>query len=319
LRLVRNISSAYSNVAQAFTSGDPIAMKKGSDGTLLNSTGDLDTTVAKQILSQAYLGTLDSNVLDTEFYYFNMVFDAGYPSDVKTQISTLCQTRRDCVGIVDNSDNSSYGSAISSRENDQVFNNYYIAIYEGFSKVYDTFTGGDVWFSPVYHMSYLLPRNDNVAELWFAAAGFNRGAIDSIKELRYNPRLGQRDQFYLKQLNPIVQYRSGYVMMGNLTSQAKASVLQNLTAIRLVLYCKKALEDYCRFFIFEQNDAITHNLIKVGIIEFLEEIKSKRGLDSFSVDVGTTPYLRKTKTCYVNITLTPTLPLEKVELNFFIK
>ena len=313
------ISKTYSNIAQGFASSEPIALKKGSDGTLIDATGNLDTTVATQVLSQAYLGTIDSNVLDTEFFYFNIVFDAGYPSDVKTQISTLCQTRRDCVAIVDNTDNSSYTNAITSRQNNQIFNNYFVSVFEGYSKVYDVFTGNDVWFSPIYHMSYLLPRNDNVAELWYAAAGFNRGAIENIKELRYNPRLGQRDQFYLKQLNPVVQYRSGYVMMGNLTSQAKPSVMQNLSAVRLVLYIKKALEEYCRYFIFEQNDAIAHNQISVGIVEFLEVIKSKRGLESYNVDVGTTPYLRKTKTCYVNVTLVPVLPLEKIELNFYVK
>lgn len=322
------VKKSFTSVASAFTSSEPVPLKNGSDGSLINTLGQLDTTVATQILSQGYLGQLTSKldgstmvdeVLDNENVYFSMVFDCGYPSDVKTSISTLVQTRRDAVAIIDNGDNSSYSAAMTKRTNTHVFNNYFTAIYEEYSKVYDSFTGQDVWFSPIYHMSYLLPRNDNVAEVWFAAAGFNRAPIENIKELRFNPRLGQRDQMYLKQLNPIVKFNPGYTVWGQLTSQARPSALQDLNIVRLVLYCKRALEEYCRYFIFEQNDAITWGQVSGGIVEFLDDIRSRRGLYSFNVEVGATPYEIKTKTFHVNVTLEPTRVAEKISLNFFIK
>jgi hypothetical protein len=313
------IKKNYANIAQAFSATDPVPLKRGSDGSLKNPDGSLDITEAVQLLSQGYAGTIDDSVLDTENTYFTMVFDCGYPTDVKTQISTMVQTRRDCVAILDNSDNSSFTNSINKRLNDHTFNNYFCALYEEYNKVYDQFTGGDVWFSPIYHMSYILPRNDAVAELWYAAAGFNRAAIDIIKELRFNPKLSQRDQMYLKQLNPIVKFNEGYVVWGQLTTQAKASALQDLNIVRLVLYCKKALERYCRNFIFEMNDAITWNMVAGNIVVFLEDVKRKRGLYSYNVEVGATDYERKTKTFHCNITLEPTRSVEKIELNFFIK
>jgi phage tail sheath protein FI len=287
----------------------------------------LDTTELENGLVKAYSGILTNpktgeyadEILDPEWVYFSLVFDAGYPSDVKTAISTLCQTREDCVGILDNGDNNTVNDALSTRTNTHVFNTYYVALYESYNKVADIFTGEDVWFSPLYHMSYIIPRSDNAAELWFAAAGFNRTAIDSIKELRYNPRLGQRDQLYLKQLNPIVQFNAGYVVWGQLTSQAKASALQDLNIVRLVLYCKRAIEQFCRFFIFEQNDPITWAQVGTEVTEFLETIKQKRGLDNYSVEVSATDYERKRKTFHVNIILQPTRVVERIELNFFIK
>ena len=200
-----------------------------------------------------------------------------------------------------------------------VMNNYFCALYEEYNKVYDPFTGKDVWFSPLYHMSYLLPRNDNVAEIWWAAAGFTRGAIDSIKELRFNPKQGQRDQMYLKQLNPIVRFNQGYVVWGQLTTQSKPSALQDLNIVRLVLYCKRALEQFCRYFIFELNDATTWSLVSGNIVEFLERIKQQRGLYNYSVSVGATAYERKRKTFHVDVILEPTRVVEKIELNFFIK
>jgi hypothetical protein len=313
------VMASYASVASAFTSSEPVPLKKGSEGALRSATGDLDTFEAETLLEQAYSGLIDDQILDTENIYFSLVYDAGYPVDVKTAISTLCQTRRDCVGILDNGDNNTVNNALSTRQNTNTFNTFYVALYESFNKVSDPFTGEDVWFSPVYHMSYLIPRNDNVAEIWFAAAGFTRGAIDSIKELRYNPRLGQRDQMYLKQLNPIVKFNAGYVVWGQLTSQAKASALQDLNIVRLVLYCKRAIEQFCRFFIFEQNDPITWGQVSGSITEFLETIKNRRGLDSYSVEVGATDYERKTKKFHVNIILQPTRVVEQIELNFFIQ
>ena len=322
------IRKSYTSVASAFMSQEPIPLKKGSDGSLLTASGDLDTATATQLLSQGYLGQLTSKIdgsnlvddlLDQENIYYSLVFDCGYPSDVKSSISTLVQTRRDCVAIMDNGDNSSYTNSINSRNNTNTFNNYFCSLFEEYNKVYDSFTGQDVWFSPVYHMSYLLPRNDNVAEIWFAAAGFNRASIDTIKELRFNPRLGQRDQMYLKQLNPIVKFNPGYTNWGQLTTQAKPSALQDLNIVRLVLYVKRALEQYCRFFIFEQNDPITWGQVSGGIVGFLDNIKSRRGLYNYNVSVGATDYEKKTKTFHVNVELEPTRVVEKISLNFYIK
>jgi len=313
------VKKSYSNLAEPFASSEPKPLRKGSEGSLVDESGDLDTTEAGTLLEQGYSGLIDDRILDPENNYFTLVYDAGYPADVKTAISTLCQTRRDCVGILDNGDNTTVTLALSTRTSTNTFNNFYVALYECYNKVSDPFTGEDVWFSPVYHMSYLIPRNDNVAELWFAPAGFQRAAIDSIKELRYNPTLSQRDQLYLKQLNPIVKFAAGYVVWGQLTSQAKASALQDLNVTRLVLYCKRAIEQFCRFFIFEQNDQITWGQVAGSVTEFLELIRSKRGLDNYSVEVGATDYEKKTKKFHVNITLQPTRAVEQIELNFFIQ
>ena len=321
------IKKSAMSVADAFISSDPVPFKKGSDGSLLDGSGDLDTSEATLALSQGYAGTLTSavdgssyidDVFDTENVYFSLVFDAGYVTDVKTQIVTLCQTRRDCVAIIDNGHNTSVNASLSARLVNHTYNTYYAALYECYNKVYDTFTGQDVLFSPMYHMSYLLPRNDNVAELWYAAAGFNRASISSIKELEFNPRLADRDSLYLKQINPIVKFNPGYTVWGQLTTQAKASALQDLNIVRLVLYCKRALEQFCRYFVFEQNDSITWGQVSGSITEFLEDIKKRRGLYGYSVEVSATPYEIKRKTFHVDIMLRPTRVVEKIELNFYI-
>lgn len=313
------IKKSNVDISEAFSSSIPKPLKKGSEGSLLDETGTLDTDEATQLLSNGYNGTIDDTVLDTDNIYFTVVFDAGYPSDVKSQISTLVQTRGDCMGFIDNGDNSSYTTSISSREDTNVFNTKFIAIYEEYNKVYDSWTGKDIWFSPLYHVSYLLPRNDTVGEVWTAIAGFNRATIQTIKDIRFNPKSGQRDQFYLRQINPIVKFTNGYVLWSQLTSQSKASALQDVNIMRLYLYIKRALEQYAINYIFEQNDAITWNQVAGDITNFLESVKKKRGLYGYNVSVGADNYQIKTKTFSIDVTLQPTRVAEKIELNFFIE
>jgi hypothetical protein len=312
--------------SQPFVGGE-VALQNGSSGDLFGADGRIDATVATQILSLAYQGSLNKQngsdllfeVKDTESIYFSLVFDAGYPSDVKTAIETLVQTRKDCMAFVDNGDNYTTATALTSRENTHTFNNYYMALYESYSKVYDPWTGRDIWVSPIFHMASVVPRTDNVAELWYAPAGFNRGTLGKIKELRFSPLQGDRDQFYLKQINPIVKFDVGYTVFGQLTTQRRPSAMQDVNIARLVLYVKRALEQFCKFYVFEMNDAATWGAVSIEVNRFLKEIQNRRGLYNYSVSVAASDYELKSKQFHVDVTLNPTRVAERINLNFFIK
>lgn len=322
-----NCTRAIANQAdfsQPFVNG-AINLDGGSTGTLFDSNG-IDSDIADQILSRAYQGILPKTtsgqyvdeVLDTDLYYFTIVLDGGYPTDVKTAINTLVRTRMDCVAIVDNGDNATTSAAITSRNDDHTFNTRYMALYEPYSKIDDVYTGKDIWISPVYHMANIIPYTDNVSEVWNAAAGVNRATIATIKELRFSPRLGDRNSFYLKQINPIVKFSIGNVVYSQLTTQKRPTALQDLNIVRLVLYVKRALEQFCKFYIFEYNDSETWSKIANEVNSFLKVIQTKRGLYSYSVDVGATEYELKAKQIHVNVKLNPTRVIEQIYLNFFI-
>jgi hypothetical protein len=314
-------------------------LAEGSDGdTLTYGT-------AKQLLSQAYQGVLpkcwgnvkyteDGNwdstatvsdlyvdeVFDVEFYYFNIVMDAGYPSDVKTQIVSLVKDlRQDCIAVIDNGDNITPNDALTKRRDTHKYNDWHTAIYEPYTKIYDMYTGQDLWITPVYHLAKVIVYTENVSELWYAPAGFNRGTLDDVKEIRYPCSPGYRDQFYLNQINPIVKFAVGDTIWGQLTSQRRPTAMQDLNVVRLVLYIKRALEQFCKYYIFELNNEDTWNRIKVNIDMFLAQIQAKRGLYSYSVDVGANEYEIKSKQVHVNVRLKPTRVIERINLTFFIE
>lgn len=317
------------DIASAFTTQVPL--RNGSDGSLIVAGGAIDSSSAEQTLVKAYagtlidpraveVGTLADLITDTENLYFNVVFDCGYPLSVKNEIVGLAQdTRKDCIAIIDNGDHSTLARSQSTRANSTTYNTYFAALYEQYSKVYDQFTGQDIWFAPSYHMSTLIPRNDRVGSLWTAAAGFNRASISGIKELRYYPKQADRDALYLDQLNSIVKFNEGYAPWSQLTTQAKASPMQDINIVRLVLYVERALKEFARAFIFEQNDEITWSQVSTEVTDFLENVKRQRGLYGYSVDVGATTYEKKRKTFHIDVILNPTRVVEIIELRFFVE
>jgi hypothetical protein len=314
----------------AFDVTTATSLANGSNGELFMVHGGatiIDDNHIEELLIDAYSGDLDSNdtlgakvtsVNDTENYYFSLVFECYNSAAVKTAIVTLAETRGDCVAILDNGDNSSVTTSITRTTTDGI-NTKYAAIYEPYTKVYDNFTGRSIWMSPVYHMAKVIPKSDKLTDVWYAAAGPNRAMISGISDLRFNPLLSERDSMYLVQLNPIVRFNIGDMVFGQLTSQSRPTALQDLNIVRLVLYIQRALEQFCRYYLFEQNDSETWESLTTNINSFLRVIQNKRGLYSYSVEVGATDYEIKRKTIHANVTLFPTRTTEQINLNFFIK
>lgn len=280
----------------------------------------LNSNNADSLLIDAYTGLKDDSVLDLDNIYFPLVYDGGYSDNVKMQgIYTLVkELRRDCVAICDNGNNYNPSEALASMDAHDA-NSFLVAFYEPYSKVFDQHTGKNIWVSPVYHMSTMIPQNDRLHEIWAASAGFRRGTISDIKELRYNTKLNNRDRFYKKQINPIVKFDVGYTVWGQLTSLPRPSALQDLNIVRTVLYIKRVLEQYAKWYIFEHNIPETWQDIQEDIDPFLSDLVSRNALETYTLNVGATEYEKKQKRMHINVELKPVKVIERIEINLKVK
>jgi len=311
----------FVNAHQYFTdAAEDRDLSAGSLGTLINpATNEIDTAVATKILTNAYAGITDNNVLSVDNIWFDLVFAGGYPRDVKDKAVELTKLRRDCIAILDLDDNLSAEVALKKRSEIYYYNTWYAALYEPYRKIREPYSGKDIWVSPVYHTAWLIAMNDRINPVWYAVAGFERGMAEGIKQLRYSPNQTDRDTFYLNQINPTVHFREGTVLWGQLTAHRKPDAMQNLNIVRTVLYIKRALENYTRYFIFDLNDVYTWKEIENGIAAFLKEVKEARGLYDYSVKVFADEYMRRKKEARAAIVLEPMRDLEKLFLDFYIK
>jgi len=313
------------STGSAFANG--VQLQFGSSGTLFDVDNKLSTTVATQILSQAYGGTLlkpdgttfMTEVRDVENYLFSVLFDAGYPKDVKDKIVDMATTRDDCIAIVDNGDNFSVADSTTERTTNQTYSSKNVMLVDIYSRVYDQFTGRDIWVPPTYHVAKLITYTDKIANVHTSFAGPNRGILNDIKEVRYTPLLSDRDTLYLNQINPIVAMNIGTMLWDQLTSQKRPSKLQQVHIVRLYLYIKRALTNYTIYYVHEKNDAEEYDKISRDITDFLNEIQNERGLYGFSVDVGANEYDQKRGNVKASVILDPTNIIRQVHMDFFIK
>ncbi|MGB9730202.1 MAG: phage tail sheath C-terminal domain-containing protein, partial [Thermoprotei archaeon] len=295
-----------------------LSLSNGSDGSLIDpTTGIVVSDVAQSLLELAYQGNIDPNVLNTDFYPIDLVLDAGYPLGVKQAIVTLAsELRMDCFALLDLGVNGSSAQAVTNRIQNENFNTFYAAIYDPYIQISDQFTGKSIWLTPIYVVSQLFALNDKINDVWYAVAGYTRGAINNVTGLLYQPDL---TSYYQNQINPIINTSSGNVLWGQLTTQRAANSMQNVNVVRMVLYVQRAIKNMGKYYIFDLNDQITWTNIQTSINNFLTSVQSERGLQDFSVQISATQYQLNNKQVTVSVTLKPTLALEQILVPIYVQ
>jgi hypothetical protein len=140
--------------------------------------------------------------------------------------------------------------------------------------------------------------SDNVAEVWFPPAGLRRGVVTGVADTGYVTgtlgtattfvsaplNQGQRDVLYefFKNVNPIVFFPGrGIVIWGQKTSYSAASALDRVNVMRMLIKIKRDLRKSGMVFIFEINDQITRDSLKLMVDNYLADIMARRGLYDF--------------------------------------
>jgi hypothetical protein len=326
------VSNSYDELAMA----DIEYLSGGSDGAIYTKSGALDWNKMTGPMIKAYTGVLTnpevdvsseealSNgfITDTEDFDISVVFDAGYPTAVKDAIIELCNKRDTCFGILDNgiyteSGNKNAKDAITKRLTDHNWSNYRAALYEPYTKIYDAYTGKNIWMTPIYHVTDLMVRTARDYDIFWAFAGLRRGAVStSIQQYRYLLQGGYRDQFKDDELNPIVRFTNGGdVLWGNWTTQQTPSALKNVHVVLCLQYIQRTLERNLKQYVYEFNDEYTYALIKNSVNNFLSELQSQRALESFSVSVTATEYQKRNNQCQVDINLKVTGVIEIINVS----
>lgn len=293
-------------------------MANGSSGNLYEN-GVLNPEVAKVLLVRAYTGLIDDEVLDTETLYFPFVLCPYADPDILNAAHMLCQTREDALAFGTLPDSNSPDADIANKRRGFNLNDHQAAVYGNWSKIYNADLGKDIWISPVYHIARVMPMTLNTATISDAPAGFANGMCSDIKELRYNPKIGDRDNLYKERINYPATFRNGTCLYQQLTSQMKDSSLSDINIVNVVLYIKHVVREYCTNFIYYKNNAETRQRIQSTLDEFLKDLKDSGNLADYSLTVYASDYDVKMKLCRVAIILWPVKVLEKILVTQYIR
>lgn len=127
-------------------------------------------------------------------------------------------------------------------------------------------------------------RTDNTKEPWYSPAGYDRGRINNIVKLVWNPSKNYRDKLYKNNINPVVSFQgSGAILFGDKTLQSKPSAFDRINVRRLFNVLEKTIATAAKFQLFEFNDAFTRAQFRQLVEPFLREVQGKRGVSSYAV------------------------------------
>ena len=204
---------------------------------------------------------------------------------------TVTEIRKDAVLFASPERADVVNVANSNTQKDNVLDFYtsrssssYCVFDSGYKYMYDKYS--DVYrFVPLNgDIAGLCARTDLVSDSWFSPAGFNRGNVRGAIKLAFNPNKSQRDELYMKRVNPVVTFPGqGTVLFGDKTALTSPSAFDRINVRRLFITLEKAISTASKFQLFEFNDEFTRANFRAIVEPFLREVQGRRGITDFLV------------------------------------
>jgi hypothetical protein len=206
---------------------------------------------------------------------------------------------------------------VNSLETSNIDSNY-SATYYPWVLTRDGVNNTQIYLPPTAEVTRNLALTDNIAFPWFAAAGYTRGIVNSIKA-RKKLTQEDRDTLYQGRVNPIATFSDvGTVIWGNKTLQVAQSALDRINVRRLLLQARKLISAVSVRLLFEQNDQKVRQDFLDAVNPILDAIRRDRGLYDFRVTVSSDAADLDRNQMTGKIYIKPTKSLEFIDITFYI-
>ena len=319
------------------TSGAPLVLAgilKTAGGGLSGGTDDFAYTSGE-------VGAAYDLFLDTEETTVDFVLqggDAANETDTRAKaasVAGVANSRKDCVAFV----SPWTGDQIASSGNvaltpaqqlanttefmDTIASSSYVVKDSGVKYTYDRFNDKYRYIGCNGDIAGLCVSTSATLDDWFSPAGTNRGGLQNVVKLAFNPNKSQRDDLYSSSINPVVSFPgAGPILFGDKTALASPGAFDRINVRRLFLNIEKRARALAEGILFEQNDSTTRGGFNASMSSYLSEVQARRGVTDFLVvcdDSNNTPevidrnefvaelYLKPTRSInYVTVTVTAT-------------
>jgi len=209
---------------------------------------------------------------------------------------SIAELRKDCMACIGPHRGDLVNITNTETQTDNLIQ-YYASLS---SSSYATFDTGYAYKYDRFNNEFrYVPTNGDVAGLmvrtainsypWFSPAGQQRGILNNVVKLAYNPSKAQRDRLYPARINSIITKPGvGTLLFGDKTGLSYASAFDRINVRRLFLTIEQALEGAAEAQLFELNDELTRANFRNIVEPFLRDIEAKRGIYGFLVICDTT-------------------------------
>ena len=251
-----------------------------------------------------------------------LLLDGGWttvPYQKQGLIATA-ESRMDCFAIL----STPYSTEVSSdylnelveyRRNTLNVNSSYGGLYSPHVKIYDKYNDRRIFVPPDGYAAAQISETAANRELWFPAAGYNRGMLE-VLDVAKRFSEGELDYLYDNEINPIKFVPGkGIVIWGQRTLSATPGHLQNMSVRMMLLVIEPAIKVALENFLWEFNTSETRATARILISSYLDLIQSRDGIAAHEVicdDTNNSP--EDIDAGYMNIwvLITPVVPVEQI-------
>ena len=280
--------------------------------------GNDGLTVTDGNYTSAYDLLADDQTVDV-----NLLITGERSKTVSKYVITIAETRKDAIAFC----SPDYSSSVNNPTATKVINYFsdfnstsYAVFDSGYKRQYDRYNDEYFWIPLNADTAGLTARTEFTNEAWFSPAGLNRGFINNVVKLSFNPSQTDRDQLYPNRINPVVTFRGqGTLLYGDKTALSRPSAFDRINVRRLFIVLQKAIATAAKFQLFEFNDDLTRRTFVNAVEPFLAEVQARRGLTDYRVVCDTsnnTGQVIDSNQFVADIYLKPARSINFITLNF---
>ena len=294
----------YKQVLQAkskyvYWASHPTTIATGTSwGSTANNTAFANLTANVTVsLSGGVDGTITTANVVTAYDSFDsaesvdiaLVVSGPANQTLADSLISMAETRKDCVIFLspekaDCVDNAGNETTDIKAYRDTLTSTSYAVLDANWKYQYDKYNDVYRWIPLNGDVAGLCARTDLERDPWFSPGGLNRGIIKNSIKLAWNPTKTNRDDLYVKGINPIVTFQGeGTVLFGDKTLLSKPSAFDRINVRRLFIVLEKAVARAARFSMFEFNDQFTRAQFVALVEPFLRDVQGRRGITDFRV------------------------------------
>lgn len=263
---------------------------------------------------------------DSDFWKFfenreelpiSIIINPSYNQIDKLAVADLCNVRRDCMAAnqVGNVKTLNYLDIIAEEKYGYPYPSF-MALYAGYSRVYDTYNDKYVFLPNSIYGASLYARTDRLTAPWYAPAGVTRGTMAVLDQNKvYNT--DQIGKMYDKNINCVKYVQgAGFAMFGQKTAQLKRSALDRIQVRRNLIFMQNNIETALNQFVFENNTQGTRLRVFSIIDDFLAGVAAGDGLYDYKVvvdETNNTPAVIDANQMNVDIYVQPVKTVEFIQ------
>lgn len=246
-------------------------------------------------------------------------------SEVALHVLAIAESRQDCIALVSPrrddvvaNPGNEVGKVVEFRES--LTSTSYGVMSCNWLYIYDKYRDTFVWIPDNGDLAGIVARSDTQNYPWVSPAGYNRGILNEVIKLAWNPRKAARDDLYLAGVNFVIsQAGSGPVWIGDKTMLNRPSAFDRINVRRLFIVLRKSIASVASSYLHEMNDDVTRRSFQNQVEPYLRTVQSRQGIyDSHVVcdTTNNTPEVVDRNEFVGDIYIKPAKSINFITLNF---